>query len=496
MVPGTRGALIPFFSPDGASLGFWQDGRLRRVSLSGGPVSTICETLYPEGAAWGPGGVVVFAQGGRLYQANEGGGTPELLAAPDSGKREEFRWPELSADGRTLAFTALDSTGVPQLAAMTRPGRAVVKLGITGMSPHLVSAGYLAWVQLDGTLTAAPFEARHLRVTGTPQPVTEGIRTGPARVGKLGMAHTGAFVYLAGEAISRALGFRGPDGKSQDLPMPKDLYQAARISPDGRRLAVEIRHPGVSFRGDIWIYDLQSGSLLRLTSDSLSHIPEWSPDGKSVYFVRDGIRHQTLLRRAADGSGATDSVFDVSHDIRELQIGRDGRTMILAEVVGQGQSDVTLGVLDSLTARRPLLATPSNEGGIALAPSGKWLAYVSDETGQNEVYVRETRLGSGRWPVSRSGGNLPRWSANGRDLYFMNGDSLYLSSLGDGPQPQPSMPRAMMPLGWFAATLFFDVMPDGRLLWSHYTVGRQRTIQVTLHWFEQRRPASRAAPSP
>jgi Tol biopolymer transport system component len=491
LVPGTRGALVPFFSPDGLSLGFWLEGRLRKVAVSGGPASTICEIGYPTGASWGSDGFIVLGDQGRLVRVSASGGTPEPIAVPDSGSRADYRWPDVTSDGKTVVFTMVDSLGGTELGGMSLPGQRVVRLGVKGMNPHHISAGYLVWTQEDGILQAAPFDARRLRLTGAPQPVAEGIRTGPARVGKLGMARSGAFAYLAGDAISRELVFLGPDGKAQVLPLRKDLYQAPRVSPDGSRIALEIRHAGVSFRGDVWIYDLRAGSLLRLTSDSLSHSPAWAPDSKSVLFILDGIRKSTLLRRAADGSGKTDTLVEIAGDVAEAQLGRDGRTVALVENTLSGP-DISLGLLDSLAARRPVLATRSNERSAALSPSSQWLAYVSDETGRDEVYIRGTREGSGKWAVSSRGGAVPRWAPGGRELYFMSSDSLFASRIAEGPEPRVEPARSVMPLPFFANTLDYDVMPDGRLLWSRYTTGTSQSISITLHLFEQfsARPAA------
>jgi Tol biopolymer transport system component len=196
------------------------------------------------------------------------------------------------------------------------------------------------------------------------------------------------------------------------------------------------------------------------------------------------VRNTLLLRRPADGSGRTDTLLSVPQDLLELEIGRDGRTAVLVEQAGSGL-DVFLGRLDSLSARRPLLASRSNEQWIALSPSGNWLAYVSDETGRDEVYVRAAREGSGKAVVSRRGGVSPRWAANGRDLYFLTSDSLFVSRMADGSEPRPGPPRAVMALSFYATTLFFDVMPDGRFLWSRYNVGTLQSITLTLHWFEQ-----------
>ncbi len=496
LIPGTRNALIPFFSADGLSLGFWLEGRLRKVSLAGGPISTICETGYPEGAAWGPDDFIVLAVNRRLLRVAASGGQPELLAAPDSGSRDDYRWPDLSSDGKSVLFTVLDSTGGTQLAGLSLKDRSIVRLGVNGMNPHYVAPGYLAWAQPDGTLLMAPFDAQRLRFTGSPRPIADGVRTGPAKVAKLGMARTGAFAYLGGEAVSRELVLTGTDGRTQALPLPNNLYLGPRVSPDGGRIVVGIEHAGVTYRGDIWVYDMASGSLLRLTSDSLSRSPEWTPDGRSILFLRTGIRQDALLRKSADGSGRTDTLLIRPHDLREVQIGRNGRTVVLGgELPGTGL-DLWHGVLDSLAVARPLLVTRSNEGSIALSPSGALLAYASDETGSNEVYIRHLKEGSGKWRVSRQGGILPRWAPSGRELFFRSGDSLSVSRIEEGPDPRPGPPRVVAALPAFAGSTSYDVMPDGRFLWARYDLAnRSPGLNVVLHWFEQLRSARSARPA-
>src|SRR5205807_398395 len=382
------GAGQPFFSPDGQSIGFWQDGRLRKLSLSGGAVVTICEVPSVEGATWGVGDEIVFAASGPLYRVSAAGGKPEVFAAPDTAGGQEYCWPEFLPDGRTVLRTLVDGSG-PHLAVLQ--GGRVRALDQTGMSPHYVDGGFILFAQTDGTLFAAPFDPRRGRFTGPPGPVVEGVRIGQLAVAKLGASRTGSLVFITGSTAPRELVMVDRAGHAQTLPAPLERYRAPRFSPDGRRIAVAIEHgAGGIFSADIWVYELGARNLSRLTFDSVNMFPEWARDGRQVAFVRQlgAITREGLFRIAADGSGVAETLLVRPYPVWEVQFTPDGRTMLFRENHPQTHRDIWITPVDSPWAARPLLRTPFEERGIGLSPDGRWLVYVSNETGADEIYIR------------------------------------------------------------------------------------------------------------
>jgi serine/threonine-protein kinase len=496
LIAGTRQAQQPFFSPDSRFLGFFQDGRLRKVSLAGGAVVSVCDVPGGlGGAAWGVGDVIVFASQGRLFSVNAAGGRADTLATPDSGRGELYRWPDLLPDGRSVLLTVV-AGGEPSLAAMTMGDTAIRRLEQSGMSPRWVDGGYIVFSQTDNTLFTAPFDAGALRLMGPPQPVAENVRLGPGMVAKLGVARTGALAYLSGQRLAqRELVTVDRDGRAQLLAAPQALYNQPRFSPDGQRIAVEIGLPGSPLTGDVWVFDRRAGNLARLTFDSASIRPEWTPDGRFlVYSTRRGGRSVGALYRVpADGSGAPESLLVRPNQIWESQLTRDGRTLVFRETHPQTNRDVLVTRTDSPSAARPLLATSFEERGIALSADGGWLAYVSNETGSDEVYVRRLSRESARWRVSTSGGWEPRWNRNGRELLFRRGDSVYAVAVEPSAGFRAGTPRALFGARGFQSNPqqpAWDVSPDGR----QFVFVREQSsgqgaeeLQVLLHWFDQLR---------
>ena len=504
LIPGTAGAGQPFFSPDGQSIGFWQDGRLRKLSLSGGAVVTICEVPSVEGATWGVGDEIVFAASGPLYRVSAAGGKPEVFAAPDTAGGQAYRWPEFLPDGRTVLLTLVDGSG-PHLAVLQ--GGRVRALGQTGMSPHYVDGGFILFAQTDGTLFAAPFDPRRGRFTGPPGPVVEGVRIGQLAVAKLGASRTGSLVFITGSTAPRELVLVDRAGHAQTLPAPLERYRAPRFSPDGRRIAVAIEHgAGGIFSADIWVYELGARNLSRLTFDSVNMFPEWARDGRQVAFVRQlgAITREGLFRIAADGSGVAETLLVRPYPVWEVQFTPDGRTMLFRENHPQTHRDIWITPVDSPRAARPLLRTPFEERGIGLSPDGRWLVYVSNETGADEIYIRQLREGSARWRVSTRGGTEARWGRVGRELFFRKGDTVYAVTTQLGAEVRLGAPRALFTgkyqaavLGQSGQNVLYDVSPDGGrfLMVREQNSGNGEQLTVVLNWFDQvRRRGTAAAP--
>jgi eukaryotic-like serine/threonine-protein kinase len=502
VIAGTRAATQPFFSPDGQWIGFLQDGKLRKVSLAGGAVVTICEAPGLQGASWGSGDVIVFASQGRLNRVAAAGGQPDRLAAPDSGQSVAYRWPEVLPDARTVLFTHVTPAG-PVLAAFSLADRKVRLLDQPGMSPHYVDGGYLVFAQADGTLFAAPFDPRRARFTGPPQPIAEGVRLGGANVTKLGISRTGSLAHLTGGSLTRELVTVDRAGRVQSLPLSPERYRQPRFSPDGRRIAVGIDHSG-TLSSDIWVYDLAARNLARLTFDSASGYPVWTPDGRYVTYARfsgEAGGRFGLFKIAADGSGVPETLLVRPQSVIEAEFTRDGRTLVFRETNPQTARDIWFMPADSPQAAKPLLRTPFEERAIAVSLDGRWLAYVSNETGADEVYVRHLAEGSARWKVSTSGGIAPRWNRNGRELFFANRDSLYAVDVRPGTDFGAGAPRALFEARFMSSTnnTYYDVAPDGnRFVFVRNQVGQtSEQMSLVLHWFDQlRRRGGSAAAAP
>jgi serine/threonine-protein kinase len=498
-IPGTLEAIQPFFSPDGQWLGFQQDGKLRKVALAGGAVVTICDAGGLFGASWGTGDVIVFSQSGRLRLVSAAGGQPTDLAVPDSARGELYRFPEFLPDARSAVFTAVTDSG-PSLRAVTLADSLVKPLGQRGMSPHYVEGGYLVYAEQDGTLFAAPFDVRALRLIGAPQPITDNVRLGPAQVAKLGVARTGSLAYLAGTATQSELTLVDRDGRVQSLPSAPNRYAGPRFSPDGRRIAVTIQELGRrqsgGVLGDLWVWDLGARNFQRITFDTASAYAEWMPDGRRLVYGRaSGSGVIALYRILTDGSGQPESLLARPSPIFESSPTPDGRSLVFRESHARTGRDIWIAPLDSPQSARSLLVTPFDERNPAVSPDDRWLAYASNETGAPEIYVRGLAEGGGRTRVSTGGGTEPRWARSGRELFFRTADSVYVVTVTPGPEFRGGAPRALLGGRFTTSTVTnWDVAPDGRgfvMVRTPESALEGTPLNVVLHWFDRLRSQRR-----
>ena len=468
-VSGTDGATVPFFSPDGESIGFAQDGKLRTVSLRGGTVIPVCDWAAPRGGgAWRDDSTIVFSSALSLYHVPAAGGAPVLLAAGSVGRG--IVRPSTLPGGRALLAQATgDSAGV---VALRLGDSTLTRLVPEGAWPQYVEGGLLVYGVADGSVFAAPFDEVALRITGPAEPVTDHVAQGAGGILRFAVARTGTLAYLTGSASAgRELVVTDRSGNATVLPIGKRLYRFPRFSPDGQQLAFHAEVRG-TVAGDIWRYTFDGGALLRLTSDSISAQPEWDPDGRSLVFIHRAAGGRAgpngllqLYRVSADGSEAPHLVLARENSIYESRITPDHRTIVFREDNGASGTnrDIFIAPLDSPTVVRPVAATSFDEKGIALSPDGKWLAYVSNETGTDEVYIRRLQEVSSRWPVSKGGGREPRWIRTG-ELFFRKADSVMVSSIALGAEPRVTPPRLLF-TGDYTFTGYeplWDVSPDGQ----------------------------------
>jgi Tol biopolymer transport system component len=360
-------------------------------------------------------------------------------------------------------------------------------MGQPGMYPRWVDGGYLTFVQQDGTLFSAPYDAREFRLAGPPVPIADGVRFGPAYPAKMGVARTGTLVYQGGRATTREVVIAERNGPITALPLPSRNYQGPRFSPDGQRIAFLIFDIQDRLSSDLWTYDLRGGSLSRLTFDSVSGTPDWMPDGRRLVYTARG-RVYTI---ATDGSGVPESLLAFPDGaIGEVQVNSTQQSLVFREGTG-ARRNIWMASMDSARTQRPLLRTPFDEKNIALSPDGRWLAYVSDEAGTEEIYVRRLEEGSGRWRVSKSGGQEPRWGPGSRELFYRSADSILSVGMEPGTEPRFTDSRLVL-TGDFNSDRnrpIWDVSPDGRRFVFTRSQGEPtgRSLNIVLHWFDQLR---------
>jgi serine/threonine-protein kinase len=491
LVAGTSGAFAPFFSPDGDFLGFVKDGKIQTAGLKGGSVTKVAD-WHLGGLTWGSDGFIYYTAQG-LYRVRSTGGRPELVLAVDSTRGEAVRFPDALPSGHAVLVTLVRGSE-PRLAAVSVADGKLHDLGLPGMYPRFVDGGYLTFLQSDGTLFCVPFDAKRLKITGPAVPIESRVRIGPAFAGKMGISRTGTIAYLAG-ALSAGISelvIQLKGGKEIVVGSPAGSgFSNPRFSPDGQRLAVEIRSYAGANAWDIWTYDIPSANLARLTFDSVSRFPAWMPDGKHVVSAR---RTRVLYKIAADGSGAQESLaMRPGGSIGEASVLSDGKGVVYRVQNAAGNGELWLGWLDSASAGRPLVATSFRQRGIAVSADDRWLAYESNETGSDEIYVRRLEAGSGRWKVTRTGGREPRWGPGGRELFYRVADTAFVVGMTPSAEPQFTSPRIALVEPFYAISdgVSWDISQDGSRFAFTRAVAEPGVpaIHVVMHWFDRLRAA-------
>jgi len=412
-LPGTERAYFPFFSPDNRWIGFFAGNQLKKTSVDGGAAVMLCEAINPRGAVWTDDERIYFSdkEGSRISWVPSGGGSPIELRNATGSAFGGFEYPDVLPGGAALVSGSRAGMKVLSLAD---GGEKL--LNAQGSSPHYLKSGHLIFYN-GGSLLAATFDAGRRELTGTPIPVIDRvIAEAPSFAAHFDVSGNGTLVYVPGltEVDSRLVMIRRGGGTTV-LPFPPALFGTFQLSPDGQRLVILSRVVGT----DVWIYDLKQGSRTRLTTDGTSGFPIWSPDGMWVVYQHGTGKEQQLVRERADGSGK--EVLEEGSKSNPYSFTSEGRFLAVSAIdSGQGSN---VKVLDLLKKGAPVAVTgtAASEWGPSFSRNGKYIAYVSDESGQYEIYVQPFPPDGRRWQVSTEGGEEPIWSRTGKELFYRRG---------------------------------------------------------------------------
>jgi eukaryotic-like serine/threonine-protein kinase len=488
---GTDGGVNPFFSPDGQWVGFYfssprgpAEGELRKVRLGGGPAVTLCRAASIFGASWGSDGTIVFAtaRNGGLWRVPAAGGTPEALTTPQPGEHSH-RLPHMLPGGHAVIFTILkaanqwDDTQVVVRSVATGEQTVLITGGSDG---RYVSTGHLVYVRL-GTLMAVPFDPVRLAVTGNATGLIDGVMQAAngnlsdmsnTLAGQFTVSDTGALIYVTGGAVpmaDRSLAWVDRKGASKALPAQPGPYVAPRLSRDGQRVAVSTQ--GVR---QVWSYDIGRNAFSAVTVDGQSSYGIFAPDGKRVVFRLGGAGGaDNLYWKAADGSGTAEPLTTSARSQTPASWSPDGGTLAFVQegdTLAQQffQFDIwVLSIRDRKT--RAVVQTAAHESFPEFSPDGHWLAYVSNQSGRQEVYVQPYPGPGERHPISTNGGEQPAWSRNGRELFYVQAGAsgsrkLMSVRIRTAPAflagtPETLFERVDLQSNWGRS---YDVAPDGQ----------------------------------
>jgi Tol biopolymer transport system component/predicted Ser/Thr protein kinase len=481
---GTENAFSPFFSPDGEWIGFFADGRLKKISVEGGAAVTLCNAGDPEGASWGDDGNIVATLDGRyggLWRVSSSGGAPVPLTKLNPGE-VTHRWPQVLPGSQAVVFTAhtqfanYDGANIDVVSLKTG-ARMTVQRG--GFFPRYLAtsngAGHLVYLR-QSTLFAVPFDPGRLALAGVPAPILEDVNSSGGAGGDFAFGGApsgpGTLAYLAGKGEGSPISWLDSAGKTQPLHALPGFYRTPRFSPDGKRLAFSMSSATGT---DLWVKDLDRDTPSRLSFlAGLNRWPVWTPDGKNIVFRSENSPAPGLYWIRSDGSGEAQLLTDGKLNEFPCSFSPDGKRLAFYAKGNGGSQDIFTAPIEGdpghvrLGKPELFLGTPFFEGYPAFSPDGRWLAYVSNESRTNEVYVRPFPGPGRKWQISTGGGLFPVWSPDGRELLYQTLDRhvMAVSYNAKGDSFTPGKPRV-----WSETRLLnvaglpvYDLAPDGKRL--------------------------------
>jgi serine/threonine-protein kinase len=487
-LPGTEGAENPFFSPDGQWVAFFADDKLKKVSLDGGTPVTLCSTPPIVGGTWGANDTIVFTSGfaSGLFSVPAGGGTPKRVTTPDAARKERAHlWPQFLPGGKSVLLTIWEGgtfddarVAIADLAT----GR-IRTLFSGGTDARFLPSGHIAYAR-GGTVMAVPFDLRRLEVTGPPVTVLSGVLSGLTNgESQFAFSLDGSLAYVPGEARAdaRTLVWTDRGGTATPVSEIRRNFADPALSPDGRRLAVTVE----GFTFDVWIYEFERGTLTRLSFGEDDDTPTWSRDGKHIAWSSSRGGVPNLFWKSADGSGPDERLTTSTHAQFPYSFSPDGKALLFLDHDRSTGDDLWILPLEGDRTPRPYLRTPFKEQEASFSPDGRWISYVSNESGREEVYVAPYQGSSGRVQVSTDGGSAPAWSPRGGQLFYRQGDKMMSVSI----ETRSSL-TVGKPVHLFDAKDEdgFDVSPDGqRFLMIKKSEGRSvaQQIDIVLGWFDE-----------
>ncbi len=477
---GTENAIDPFFSPDSQWLGFFADGKLKKISMQGGAAVTLCDAPNDRGGSWGEDGNIIFTpdtQAG-LFKVSSAGGTPQPLTTlkKQAGEGTQ-RWAQVLPGSTAVLFTTsknpnYDDADIVVYSMSSRKQKIVQRGGFYG---RYLPSGHMVYMH-EGTLFAVPFDLKRLDVTGQPAPILEGVVTNPYGGAQFSFSETGNVAYLAGGRTGETVSvyWMDQEGKFTPLRETPGNYRNPAFSPDGKRLALDISD---GRKRDVWVYEWERDALTRLTFAGENNIiPVWTPDGQRIAYSsleKGGTYNIWWIR--SDGSGDAQRLTESKYAQNVGPWRPDGKVLAFQQRNPETGYDniMTLPILGDEKSGwkpgepKPLVQSAFIELQPAFSPDGRWLAYVSNESGNFEVYVRPLPGPGGKWQVSTEGGGHPKWSHNGKELFYRTIDNKIMAvtytASGDSfraDKPQLWSPGQFTNVG--AGSSNFDLHPDGK----------------------------------
>jgi len=502
-IQGTEDAETPFFSPDGNWIGFYAGGKLKKVSLLGGAPQTICEVQRAREGCWLEDNTIVFADEQKygLWQVAASGGEPKRLTNPLiflRGKREHSHlFPHILPEGKGVLFT-ISSPGQSRIDTFSFETGQYRTLIERGSCAQYVQTGHLIY-SLAGDLIAVPFDLKAMKVTGPSVPIVEGVMSFVAWHGgaHFSVSRNGSLVYIPGSTApvaNKRIVRADRTGKVEALPFPLGDYQSPRIAPDGERLLVVECEP----IPHLLVCELVRGAKRRFSDDrGDAYWGIWSPDGKQIVFNSSlGGATMDLYSKPADGSAQEKRLTKSTDQLHLLpkSWADDGKNLIITRAIDPNTGfDIEILPYEVAGTPQPLINTRFNEFHPTISPSGRWLAYSSDESGRAEIYIKTYPGPGGAIPVTTDGGREPVWDPSEKELYYRDdtGDKLFKVSIITEPAVQVGSPELLFEGRFMASSSLwgrnYDISPQGDffILIEEGETLPAAQVNVVVNWFEE-----------
>jgi Tol biopolymer transport system component/tRNA A-37 threonylcarbamoyl transferase component Bud32 len=491
-LPGTQGVDSSlFWSPDSRYIGYYADGKLKKFDVAGGVPEVICETQYVGRATWNRDGVILFNSGlsGPIYRISFENCAAKPVTKLDDQRHEVMHVePKFLPDGRRFLYVALDQGKNPtiMLASLdSSESRILVK---DGFSPSYVSPGYLVFAHF-GALMAQPFDGRHLRTTGAASPLLhETIEfSAAAGLASYSVSENGILTYRRQGDSRSQLQWWDRKGKPIAAVTELGTYGFPRLSPDGQKIAAGIMDPRTHL-GDLWLFNIARKTWTRFTFQPCpgAGIPVWSPDSRRIVFGANRNGLSDIYLKNSDGSGTEEVLVPAAGaDKTPWDWSSDGR-FILFQSDEKNVAKLFVLSVEGRGRPTPLSQTQFNEWSARFSPDGRWIAYVSDESGRPEVYIRTFSAGSGKWQVSTAGGRDPQWRRDGRELFYLAAENKLMSvEINSGDRFQAGLPQVLFLMPEGSVEGLYQVSADGKRFLIDPLAGMNETVKpidVVLNW--------------
>ncbi len=491
-MPGTEGALRPFWSPDSRTIAFFAAGKLKKISVSGGPAQTLCE--FPNGAdgSWGRDGVILFDAGPRdsVTRVSDAGGVPAPATTLDRANGESgTAWPAFLPDGRHFLFLGLSERGDSTILKVGKLDSKETKALAAGIFSRVEYVpGYLVFTR-ERALMARPFDAKRLAFTGDMFPIADEVFQADNNNADFSLSRTGAMVFRSeAQAGKSRLVWTDRTGKELGTLGEPASYGVLGLSPDGKRLATEI---GATLREtDLWLIEESRGVSSRFTFNPSTDVwPVWSPDGSRILFSSNrNSSTYSLWEKPSRGVGDDSLFYSTNVDIGPADWSTDGRYVALEAFAGATSWDIWILPMSGDRKPYPFVHSQFREFDARFSPDGRWLMYSSGESGRREIYVQAFPGPGGKYQVSTQGGQDPQWRRDGKEILYLSpeGDMMSVDVIA-GTDFQAGIPRKLFragPSGGNPAGRGWALSADGQrfLFRKPIQSGFVPTITVVLNW--------------